>query len=335
MSSASYDSMISKYLAIPLLLSCTTTVGASDSRLAGLRAESASGQVKLLDGDESIATYVYEDNKISRPYFANLHGRNGIQVSRNHPPIEGTDLMDHSSLHPGLWMAFGDLSGTDNWRNKAPVVHQKFLQDPTTANGIVGFAVENAYKSTTEPAQTICVERCRYELHAVEGGYLLTWDSTFLGDMAFSFGDQEEMGLGFRVATPLRVEVREADLPLPTGSMIDSEGRRNARGIWGQSARWVDYNGLIDDAPAGMAVFCHPQNFRPTRFHARDYGFIAANPFSTAAFKVGRATRTTVRPGESLRLQYGVLLHAGEKLEATEIESLYEHYLKVSQPFAE
>lgn len=327
--------MISKRLANLVLLSLPISIAAGDPSLAGLGVEFAPGRIELFDGDESIATYVYKDNKITRPYFANLHGPSGIQVSRNHPPIEGTDPMDHSSLHPGLWMAFGDLCGTDNWRNKAPVVHQKFIQDPASANGVVGFAVENAYKSSTEPAQTICVERCRYELHAVKGGYLLTWDSTFLGDMAFSFGDQEEMGLGFRVATVLRVEVSEPDLPPPTGSMIDSEGRRNAQEIWGQSARWVDYSGSIADTPAGMAVFCHPQNFRPTRFHARDYGFIAANPFSSAAFKLGRATKTTVRPGESLRLQYGVLLHAGDKLGASEIEALYEYYLKVSLPFAE
>lgn len=59
----------------------------------------------------------------------------------------------------------------------------------------------------------------------------------------------------------------------------------------------------------GLTVMCDPANFRPTRYHARDYGFVAANPFGRKCFKVGEESRVVVKPGESLRLRYGVLIH--------------------------
>lgn len=44
--------------------------------------------------------------------------------------------------------------------------------------------------------------------------------------------------------------------------------------------------------------------------HARDYGFLAANPFGRNAFGKGELGKVVVQPGESLRLQYSVLLHS-------------------------
>ena len=54
-------------------------------------------------------------------------------------------------------------------------------------------------------------------------GYLLTWDSTFSSDRSFYFGDQEEMGLGIRVATPIRVERGD-------GGSAPARGHRRGRG---------------------------------------------------------------------------------------------------------
>ncbi|QDU90437.1 hypothetical protein Pla175_38410 [Pirellulimonas nuda] len=308
------------------------TCGGADYAGAQLSAEVRDGAIELRDGAEPVADYVYNDAEIPRPYFANLHGRGGVGVSRNHPPIEGEDEADHPSFHPGLWLAFGDLSGADNWRLQAKVVHARFLQAPTTRKAWIGFAVENLYLSADDPPQVICKERCRYELQPMPNGYLLTLDSTFYGDQAFSFGDQEEMGLGVRVATPLRVETKTAGLPAATGVILDSQGRRNAAEVWGKASKWVDYRGKVDGVSAGIAIFCHPQNFRPTRFHARDYGFIAANPFADAAFHIGPPRRTVVNPGASLRLRYGVLLHSREALSPDTLESRYEDYVQAAAP---
>ncbi|WP_197531759.1 DUF6807 family protein [Posidoniimonas corsicana] len=285
------------------------------------------GRVALTAGGEPVITYVYQDEQISRPYFCDLFGPGGVRVSRNHPPIAGQDKADHPEYHPGLWLAFGELSGADNWRLKAPVQHARMLQPPTVDGGVASLAVENRYANPAG-GEPLCSERCRYELHATPWGYLLTWDSTFYGDRPFSFGDQEEMGLGIRMATPLRVE-SGGGLPDGTGRILDAKGRVNAAEVWGQTADWVDYSGVQDGQPAGVTLFCPPSNFRPTYFHARDYGYICANAFSTAAFKLGPASRTEVKPGESLRLRYGVLLYAGAELTSDKINDAYQHYLEL------
>ena len=69
-----------------------------------------------IDG-KLVATYVFADPVITRPYFANVHGPLGVPISRAFPPVEGRDAMDHADLHPGMWLSFADISGADAWRN--------------------------------------------------------------------------------------------------------------------------------------------------------------------------------------------------------------------------
>ena len=89
-----------------------------------------------IDG-KPFAEYVWNDRNIVRPYVTNIHAPNGIQVTRNNPPIEGKDAIDHATMHPGLWLAFGDLSGADFWRNKGVVKHIEFVEKPS-ANANAG-----------------------------------------------------------------------------------------------------------------------------------------------------------------------------------------------------
>ena len=79
--------------------------------------------------------------------------------------------------------------------------------------------------------------------------------------------------------------------------MTDSEGRKNGAEIGGNSADWCDYSGTLDGQHVGMTIFCHPDNFRPSWFHARDYGFLAANAFGRAAFHKGEPSKVVVEAG--------------------------------------
>jgi hypothetical protein len=160
-------------------------------------------------------------------------------------------------------------------------------------------------------------------------GLLLLWDSTFSSDQGCYFGDQEEMGLGIRIATPLRVSAKKADnLPVGTGTIRDSRGRKNEKEIAGNAAEWCDYSGTMAGKHVGMAIFCHPNNFRPSWFHARDYGLLEANPFGRHAFGKGEVSKVTVNPGETLRLRYGVLLHSEPLGSQPDIAAAYQDYAR-------
>jgi hypothetical protein len=276
-----------------------------------------------------VATYCWKDDKITHPFFANVHAPNGTQATRHHPPVAGLDLMDHDTLHPGIWMSFGDINGSDYWRLKARVGQVDFVDLPHGGAGQGTFAVHNRYLSQKNPSQTICDEESRYTFLMRPEGYLLLWDSTFSADQEIAFGDQEEMGLGFRIATPLRAMAKPEGKVRPgKGMILDSEGRKNEKEVWGNAADWCDYSGTIDNQHVGLTILCHPGNFRPSWFHARDRGLLEANPFGRKSFEKGELSAVVVKPGEKLRLRYGILIHSGSKNEKVDLDAAYGDYVQ-------
>lgn len=272
-----------------------------------------------VDGAE-VAHYVFVDKQIPRPYFAHVKTPSGVQVTRNHPPVEGKDRTDHATMHPGIWMAFGDLDGADIWRNKARVEHQKF-SNLKSQSGQVSFEELKHYLRAN--GELICNERFRCTFHVLESGYLIEWDSTFFADREFYFGDQEEMGLGMRMTTPVS--------EIEGGLLTDSHKRKGADAIWSQSADWCDYSGKADGKMIGMTILCHPENFRKSWLHARNYGFVAANPFGRKAMNKGETSKVVVKPGESLRLRYGVLIHSGPGNSPVDLDRVYKKYVQISK----
>lgn len=286
------------------------------------------GQVAIRVGEQTVASYFHQDKEIPRPYFAHLQTITGQQVSRTHPPVEGVDRADHPTFHPGLWMAFGDINGNDYWRLKAEVTQATLQVDQKNHS----FTVHNRYHAQEDSAKIVCEERCTYSVVVRPSGYLLLWDSTFSADQPFYFGDQEEMGIGFRIATPLRAEGETKDgVPAGNGQMTDAEGRVNGTEIWGKAARWCDFSGSVKGQQVGMTLFCHPKNFRPSWFHARDYGLLLANPFGRKAFGQGEPSRVEVKPGEQLRLRYGVLVHSSPVGKSPDLNAEFDHYLRATK----
>jgi hypothetical protein len=145
----------------------------------------------------------------------------------------------------------------------------------------------------------------------------MLWDSEFTptgGELRF--GDQEEMGLGVRLATRLAV--------VKGGQSINSDGLRDEAQVWGKPADWCAYAGSVNGRRAGVALMPHPQNFRRSWFHARDYGLLVANPFGRNAFTNGAKSEIVVKKGQSLRLRFGILIFSGEP----GLEAAYRDYLR-------
>ena len=80
-----------------------------------------------------------------------------------------------------------------------------------------------------------------------------------------------------------------------------------------------------------MAIFPHPDNFRKSWFHARDYGLLVANPFGQKAFVKGAASRVEVKPNEPFRLRFGVLIYGGESGKALDFKEANRDYLDRSK----
>lgn len=253
-----------------------------------------------------MAQFIVDDEKIKRPFFANVcFPFSTHQLTRNFP-VQAGDPDDHPTMHPGIWLAFGDLSGHDFWRNKGRVVFEKYVDQ---AGPVQSFAA--AFRYETADGKPLAREtfRCNFSRTSdlvklrdfsrlTDPAKRLTWDSTIEAlDRDLVFGDQEEMGLGVRVATDMTVK--------NGGSILDSEGRKGEKEIWGKTADWCRYG-----KPAkALLLMAHPDNFRRSAWHVRDYGLMVANPFADKAFDPQKApAKTVVKAGESLRLRFAIAM---------------------------
>jgi len=131
---------------------------------------------------------------------------------------------------------------------------------------------------------------------------------TFRADagMAFTFGDTEDGGLGFRYSDDFR-EARGATLR-------NVDGLTGTKAIWGKRAKWVDYSTTRDGRRLGVALLDYPSNPRyPTYWHARGYGLNAANPFGVRDFTKDKTQdgRLTIPAGATLRFRYRIAAHEG------------------------
>lgn len=293
------------------LIGAALTARADDDAIAFDRGREGVG---ITIGGKPFARYVFGNETITRPFFESVHAPGGTQVTRHNPPIDGVDPTDHATFHPGLWLAFGDLNGADFWRNHDPIRHAGFVEEPKGGPGRGVFAARHRYE---KDGRVVAEEICRITILTRPAGSLLLWDSSFRpNEDELIFGDQEEMGLGVRLATPLTV--------VKGGRIQNSEKQVNEAQVWGQQAAWCACDGTIGGRRVVVALMPHPENFRRSWFHARDYGLLVANPFGRNAFTKGDRSRVVVRPGETLRLRFGVLVANGDP----DLNASYRDYLR-------
>lgn len=295
------------------LLTFSSVCGAADDdrQAARFAVESKPDRLLIQLRGQPVAEFVFQDPKILRPYFAQIRTPSGLQVSRNHPPIVGKDPVDHETMHPGLWLGFGDISGIDFWRNKGRIEHLRFVVPPTVNGDRLTFATES--RLVTPDDKTLCQLTSRFTLTDHGTNWRLIWDAAFQStDGDFTFGDQEEMGFGARMATPLTEK--------NGGLITSSTGRKTAAATWGQPADWCDYSGRIGHRTVGITLMSAPGNFRPSWWHNRDYGVFVANPFGRAAMKQGDASTVKVLRNESMRLRFAAVIHEDKSEPAKSFE---------------
>lgn len=312
--SGAWRLVLGVFLALALT-SCATHPKTSKPSFA---VEHQADRLIITHDSKPVAHFVFADTNILRPYFAHVHTPDGIQVTRHHPPIAGVDPVDHPTMHPGIWLAFGNISGQDFWRNKATIRHDRFIMPPATHDSRLTFITSATLVSSnqTELAQLLS----RFTLHAIHDGYFLSWQATFTPHLEnFTFGDQEEMGFGIRVATPLSEK--------NGGSVKNSDNVIGAKNTWGKTAAWCDYSGVLSNRLVGITVLTSPQNFRPSWFHSRDYGLIVANPFGQKAFtKTGEPSSIPVKRGENFTLHFAAFVHSSPTNKPPDLNSVYKTF---------
>ncbi len=256
-------------------------------------------RLSILHAGHPVTDYVFADPQVLRPHFRNLRAPSGVQVTRTHPPGDG-DATDHATMHPGVWLAFGAINGEDFWRNKARIEHVAFTAEPAVTGGRLTFATRN--RLITQDGTLLATQESRLAM-ALRGehAFQLTWEAEIRSaDRELVFGDQEEMGLGVRVATDLTEQ--------KGGLVVNSDAVAGAKAVWGKPAAWATYSREVEGRIRGVAIFPARSNPNPTWWHSRDYGAIVANGFGPRVLPASADGKLVVRPGDALKLRHDVLL---------------------------
>lgn len=270
-----------------------------------VRFEHAEDRVRVSLGDDHFADYVY-DAPI-HPYLAPVHGPGGVRMTRAFPMEEFPDEAHDHSHHTGLWWAHGDINGVDTWHegDMRPLGEPRVTGSTVSASfsvdgpdGPTGVTVVEALTF----AETPCGDR------QIDAEITLSAPD----DAPLVLGDTKEGAMAIRTHPALRLPPDpSAGVTHVTGVARNSEGVAG-RDVWGKRAAWIDYSGVIDGVPLGVAIFDHPSNPRfPTWWHARDYGLVAANPFGQSDFEGGERGRgqMVVKAGGSVSFRYRFLFH--------------------------
>jgi hypothetical protein len=226
-----------------------------------------------------------------------------------------------------LWFSHGDVNGIDFWANEVSQTKGK--------QGKVVLKKINSVKSGSKSGSLSAT----FDWNAPDGKTLLTEDRTMTfysgptlriidvdvkltGVVAAKFGDTKEGAFAIRLATALDEK--------HTGKMVNAEGKAGEKLVWGKPSPWVDYDGQLDGATVGIAIFDHPSNpGYPTHWHARSYGLFAANIWGLHDFYNDKKKdgSMTLDPGKSWRFRYRVVIHPGDTAQAG-IAAMYKDWAK-------
>ena len=96
------------------------------------------------------------------------------------------------------------------------------------------------------------------------------------------------------------------------GVLRNAAGAIAEKGTFGVSSPWCDVSGTRFGLREGIAIFDSPKNrWYPSRWFTRDYGFLSPTPFNwldDAGLRLAA--------GETLELEYLVVVHSGDAAEA-------------------
>lgn len=267
---------------------------------------------------------VYLTKTGPKPILWPVLGATGAEMTRDFPM---KDVPGEKHDHPhqrSIWFTHGDVNGVDFWSETAghgSIAHREYLRLEEADD----YALITTKNDWLDKAGKRVLQDFRDLTFRVgENWRSIDFDITLhASDGPVKFGDTKEGSMGIRIPTVMDVNSQQG------GHIINSEGQTD-KDAWGKPASWVDYYGKVDGQAVGIAFLNHPESFRyPTRWHVRDYGLFAANPFGLRDF-VGKQDvdgSYTLDQGDSLALRYRIVFHTGDTKEA-KVAEMFEQYRK-------
>jgi hypothetical protein len=259
--------------------------------------------------DDHEFTTLHFDKSRPKPYFSPVLAADGARVSR---PLENPEDHPH---HKGIWCSVDEVNGIKFWAEKGKIENQSVEVAADSGKGrikLINHWLDDAGKPLLIETSQVTIWTNR----------LIAYDIRLAAaDRTVTFDDTKEGLFGIRVADSLRGKAG--------GKIVNAEGLHGEKECWGQESKWVDYFGDVGGKTYGATLIDHPQNFRKSRFHVRDYGLFTLSPFGQSAYTNGQLPPNplVLEPGKSIRLRYGLFIHPGDTDQA-QVPSAYDFYVK-------
>ncbi len=222
--------------------------------------------------------------------------------------------------HKGIWVAVDQVNGITFWNEGGVIKNQSVEIIEATGNPAV-MKVSNHWLDKSE--QPLVNEETTIRIF---DNRLLVYDIKFSAvESEVTFGDTKEGLFGIRLPNSMREMVAG-------GPVVNADGIEGANNAWGKTSAWVDYVGPVGSQQYGVTLMDHPDNFRKSRYHVRDYGLFSISPFGEESYTKGSDSPQETQPvtltpdGDSISLRYGLYVHQGNA-QAGHVAEAYEQFL--------
>lgn len=267
--------------------------------------------LEITINDQPFATYNFGED-LPKPFMLPVRSPSGVVINR---ALGDASDADHPH-HKGMWNAIDEVNEVKFWAEKGLIhnVSVKPLASGTTAS----FETVNEWRHP----ETGVPQLTETAIITIHPNRLVVYDMHLAAShVDVTFEDTKEGLFGFRVAPSMKEK--------NGGHVVACDGTETTKECWGKAYNWIDYYGDVDGKTVGVAIMDHPKNFRPSRYHVRDYGLFSISPFGENAYTNGASPAAPhhLKKGEKLRLRYAMFFHDGDTKTAN-VAGAWDLFLK-------
>jgi len=269
--------------------------------------------VSVTVNEKEFTTYRFAAS-LPKPYFFPVKAADSALLTR---PIVGENYQGDHPHHKGIWVSVDEVNEIQFWAEKGKIENRGVELVTSEGNPAI-MRVTNHWLD--RKAADVMIETTTIAIYADR---MLEYDLQLkMVGSDVNFRDTKEGLFGFRLAESQREDKGQ-------GKIINADGKKGTKECWGQRSAWVDYQGPIEGKEYGITIFDHPGNFRPSRYHVRNYGLFSISPFGESAYTNGTAPaiNDVFKKDSVLRLQYAIYFHEGEASPA-QLNGLAERFSK-------
>lgn len=260
----------------------------------------------------------------NKPFLFPVHTPNGRNILRDIIPTKAEqgsskDGTDHFH-HKGVWVSVDSVNDEklNFWHEADKIVCDK-VEHSTQQDGSGKLTIHNTWMEGDKPLVKETTTATFYPSRLVT--YHIALSAV---DKDVTFHDTKEGFFAVRIAHSMR--------EMEGGHIVNADGLTGSKDCWGKPTPWIDYYGDVEGETCGIALMDHPNNFRKSRYHVRNYGLFSISPFGPKTYSNNQeaASPVTLKPSTGLELTYGMYVHDGDTATG-KVADHYQEFLKVTE----